>query len=117
MDLEKLNTYKSQIDIFQRDIREYIQDKSIDVDKRWEVFLKAGKLGMLPVEEYIQHFEGEIEEWIDKYVLDDRCYKHMIVTAWSCLNLAIDDEKDKGFQNELKEQWMEKFIYSFNFDW
>lgn len=101
-----------------KNIKIFVKNKSNNIDDRWDLFIEAGEAGILPTKKYIEHFNGELEEWLQDDVLDgERVSKYQTFTADSCFDKAINDDKSIEFRDDLREQWMDKFIYSFNFDW
>jgi hypothetical protein len=98
-------------------LKSYVQDKSYPLEERWKVFVEAGKEGLLEEEPFIQHWEGEVEKWFEDWLDGDIVYKYEEVSCERSINKANCPESTEEFINELKEQWMAKFIYSFKFDW
>lgn len=128
---DKMRQILMQIDLFKSDFKEYVQDKSIDLENRWELFLMGGHL-FAEEETYIQHFKCLNDDVICfdsppfypdrgrtifcRDVVDtliefkeENNYERVSLSCKECVeNLNLD---------ELKEEILEKFLWSFNFDW
>jgi len=99
-------------------IKIYVQDKNIDLEKRWVFFIQAIQAELVPNLRWIEHFTGEVENWLDLDVLDgETVEKYQKFSALESVDLAEVREKSEEFIKDLKEQWMDKFISYFIFNW
>lgn len=100
------------------ELKLFVKDKSVPLDNRWDSFTLAGRLGLIFNHDYIAHFTGEVGAWVDDELLDGNHFqRHETISCETCLEYAVDENKPEEFIENLKEQWIDKFIYSFEFDW
>lgn len=128
---DRLRQILMNIDLFKFDFKEYCQDRCVDLENRWELFLMGGHL-FAEEKTYIVHFKCLNDEVITcdappfypdrgrtmycREIVDDLIefkeendYSHVSKSAKKCIeNLNIDD---------LKEEILEKFLWSFGYDW
>jgi hypothetical protein len=125
-----MNTKQQILDFFEaRDkieqvVKDYVQDKSIALDDRWEVFEKSG-FGSCP--SWVQHLKSLHDDICiyDGLVHIDR---HQNVCVFRILeryedHLGYDTEKLQKWQKynfnpeAFKEECLEKFIKGWVYDW
>lgn len=101
-----------------KELREYVKDKNIPLDQRWDLFIYS-ELGTH--HKYIIHPDGLDE---DKYFDTIDFDRGTIIIVEDFLeNIKIldveDPEEDKILEDEVvfKEWCLDKFIKSFTFDW
>jgi len=98
-------------------LKEYVKDKSIPVDERWEAFIKAD---VAPIDGTYHDPDGI--DW-NKYTLYDDfyCDRYATIKANSILELCKDMASDEeGFEYDpvaIKEYFMDNFISGFINDW
>ena len=120
-----------QIDLFKSDFKEYVQDKSIDLENRWELFLMGGHL-FADEEVYIKRFKCLARETI---MFDEkpfypqrtqRIYTQDVVKTIT--EIKEEEDYDSMCQtvvnsikklniDDLKEEILQKFLWSFGYDW
>lgn len=93
------------------DLREWVKDKSIPLDERWDVFFASG-LGI---------HSGNIEKFInlndDDLVSRMDYNRHEIVKLGDIREYGIDSLESDEDYNDFREDVLEKFIKSFEWDW
>ncbi len=109
---EKIENYLTNKEKLKTDLKEWVKDKSIPLDERFEVFIKSNlgdhrrfsesfncKLGNVYLDYLEQRYETQkVDEIIDFY----------------------NEYKEKFTETDLitfKENVLEKFVKSFEFDW
>lgn len=119
--LEEIREYKNN-SLSKRYV-EYIRDKSIPLNDRWEVFKEAPK-DWKNQSNWVQQFEverklGEIS-WYDDFYIE----KNQTVDMVDIVERLEDDPTrffNKGWTLELivefKEEILQENISSFNYDW
>lgn len=98
----------------QNDLETYVQDKSLPLSDRWEIFCLAGDKDLLVHDIYIVHYES--------MNMDDYWYD---INRYSTIKMVdvveyFEERKDKFLGEELnlfKEEILDKFIWSFELDW
>ena len=100
-------------------LKEIVKDKSYSLDDRWELFI-CSELGYhqddcLDLECFdLDSFYAKIGyDRYHTYTVDD------LLSDIACygINLKISDREKEEQLNEIKEELLDKFIYSFNYDW
>jgi hypothetical protein len=104
---------------------EYIQDKTIPMENRWEVFLEAPS-DWKNHESYIQHFDVEKKlisreiSWYDDFYIEKNETVHM-ENVIERLEEDLEDFEKHGWTkdliSELKEEILQTNLGSFNYDW
>lgn len=104
---------------------EYIQDKTIPMLTRWEVFLEAPN-DWKNHESYIKRFQierklkGKEISWYDDFYIEKHETVHM-ENVIERLEEDLEDFEKKGWNKdliaELKEEILQKNLGSFNYDW
>jgi sulfate adenylyltransferase subunit 1 (EFTu-like GTPase family) len=128
---DKLRQILMQIDLFKPDFKEYVQDECIDLENRWELFLMGGHL-FADEEVYIEHFKCLDRETI---MFDEkpfypqrtqRIYTKDIVTTiaevkeeedYDRISKSVSDSIRNLNIDDLKEEILQKFLWSFGYDW
>jgi len=113
---QTIEGYKAKKLILQDEIKEYVQDKSLPLSDRWEIFCLAGNEGLIPTSSWIEEFEDSNENYIDSDVYFCKWYynKNEVIDA----DLFISRCEGKDYDiDSLKEEWIDKFIWSFELDW
>lgn len=93
----------------QNDLETYVQDKSLPLSDRWEVFCLAGDI--VPKQGHIVRFETlEVNNIVDGYSRREEVDLIVMIefieeTTW---NINVQD---------FKEEILIKFIRGFNYDW
>lgn len=111
--LDILNTIDDMFNSTEKTIKEYVQDKSIDLNDRWEVFCKAGNLGLIGINN--TYFEPNGLNW-DKLTLYDNFHieKYKQYKVDNMLEQAFEDGlfEDEEFDIlKFKESCMQEFIF------
>lgn len=121
--LQEIRDYKNCA-IKQRFV-EYIADKTISVENRWEIFLEAPsdwKNHKLYVEKFQIEKKLKIKEifWHDDFYIEknETVYMGNIIER---LEENLEDFESNGWSKELieelKEEILQKNLDSFNYDW
>lgn len=100
----------------QNDLKQFVQDKSLPLSDRWEIFCLAGNEDILPTSNWIEEFEDSNENYIDNDVYFGKwwCNKNEVIDA----DLFISRCEGNDYNiDSLKEEWIDKFIWSFELDW
>jgi len=115
---DKIQKYKEDGERLQKELKQFVQDKNNSLSERWDLFCFA-KMGNN--EGWIQHFEsineifGEEVSWFDDF------YKSRNQTVYleNILEELVDCEKEPTEEqlNKVKEEVLERFIWSFELDW
>ena len=97
-------------------LKEWVKDKSIPLEERWELFIKSG-LGVY--DSFYHNFPGI--DWNKKTLYDDfYMEKHTTRDVIYFLDI-IEGDDDIEWDNEkdiaFKEYFLEKFIVGFENDW
>ena len=96
-------------------IKEYVQDKSIDIEDRWTVFIKAGENKLVNHDRFYHEPKGI--NWNKHTLYDDfGIDKYATINVERMLESAIEDKIIED-ETAFKEYFMNKFIYSFENDW
>lgn len=112
--LDRIKVFKLAKKEIKRAVKDYVQDKTIPLEKRWEVFITS-ELGN---HEGIYHNPDGIN-W-NKNTLCDDFYmsRYEIITAVSFVEVAQDNSEEKGYDiNAVKEYFLNEFLWSFENDW
>lgn len=125
----KIQTHKEAIvmyfdikDNIKEVVKQYVQDTSIDLDERWEIFEKSD-LG--EHQSWIAHFDSLHDDicMYDGLVHVDR---HQIVTVFDIVERYNDDLRSDDIEDwekfgfdpvAFKEEALAKFIKSWEYDW
>lgn len=118
--LDILNTIDNMFDSTEKTVKEYVQDKSIDINDRWEIFCKAGELGLIGINQFYFIPDGLRDK--DNISLFDTFYyeKYQRYKVTDMLISALEDGlfEDEEFDIlKFKESCMQKFIYEATNDW
>jgi hypothetical protein len=116
--IEKISTVLEHKTALLQELEVYVKDNNIPLDDRWKAFSYAGMNNLLKHEAWIEHFEGEVEEFFD----DLDFTRYQLISPNSFINNIDENNFDnegarEDFEDNIKEQWMKKFIWSFKFDW
>lgn len=99
----------------QNDLKIYVQDKSLPLSDRWEIFCLAGNKGLLPHDGWIRYFTSiDLESYIQDY------QRHETVSLQWMVEFLEDENKNDNRNHpieEFKEEILDKFIWSFELDW
>lgn len=114
--IEHIEQYLSIKETLTTALKEYVKDKSIPIDERWEAFIKAD---VAPIANTYHNPDGI--DW-NKYTLYDDfyCDKYATMTAQSLFELCEDKADDEDFEYDpeaVKEYFMENFISGFINNW
>ena len=103
--IEQLAKQKQELTV---ELREWVKDKSIPLDERWDVFFASG-LG--------SHI-GSIEEFVNLNSDDycDNMQRHEIVHLGDVSDWVGSLTSDEAY-DEFREDVLSKFIKSFEWDW
>lgn len=112
-----LDTIDNMFNSTEKTVKKYVQDKSIDLNDRWEIFCKAGNLGLLGTHTYYFHPKGVEFKWNREY-LEVVFYirKH---EGYDVIQLLADiKEKDLlTSEEEYKESCMQEFVFEAINNW
>lgn len=139
MELKHLGTYKNARQLAQAELKSIVQNKEINIEERWRLFKEHGED---LAEHYIFIYRPEVmpEELFDYLFDGDNISRHQTVTVEGILDILSDFMEDKDYItiktfddnynkvkkdiyvgkemiNALKEEFMEDFIWSFEYDW
>ena len=106
--IEQLDKLKQQLT---SELREWVKDKSIPLDERWDVFFASG-LGVHSgsLENFVNLTDDDLANVRDfnRYEIVDLDY----VREYGSITLESDEAYD-----EFREDVLSKFIKSFEWDW
>lgn len=115
-ELEEFNIIKEGI---KNRLKIWVKDKNIPLEERWKTFIDSDLGDHKP---FIERFEGmDDENYTDKYYI--KRYQTVDVEAlyeWGTEDNYDDEEPELNTvekQNAFKEDVLNKFIKSFEFDW
>ncbi len=91
------------------DLKEWVKDKSIPLDERWEVFFASG-LG-----DHETCYEDFVNLNSDDYC--DRVSRHEVIYLSDIRDWGIDSLESDEDYDAFREDVLERFIKSFEFDW
>lgn len=118
--LDILNTIDNIFDSTEKTVKEYVQDKSIDINDRWEIFCKAGELGLIGINQFYFIPDG-LEDKENISLFDTFYYeKYQQYKVTDMLTLALEHGlfEDEEFDIlKFKESCMQKFVYEATNDW
>ncbi len=111
---EIIETYIKGKELVISSLKDWVKDKNISLEERWEVFIKSD-LGTKS--KFIERFIG-IDS--DDYDQEGPIYlsKYEYISVEKLLDLAI--EAEVIFENDIilfKEDVLNRFIAGFKFDW
>lgn len=116
---EALKTLKKEESLFLSEVKAYVQDLSIPLNDRWEVFCMVGESKIIPSNKYL--FEPKGLNWdkldfFEDFYLDryQQYYANHILEQAVEDKLFVDEEKDVAL---FKESWIEEFVFSATLDW
>lgn len=125
--LDEISAFKNDSNPLKEKYLNYIQDKSIDLEERWEVFCKA-PTDWKEKDSYIVHFQvekalkangGEIS-WYDDFYIEKNETIHLM-NVIERLEEETETFEELGWNSELikqfKEEVLEKNLASFDYDW
>lgn len=92
------------------ELKEYVKDKSISLDERWELFITC-ELG--DREPYCESFESF--DYDNFYAT----YEYEEITSEDIIYRLSKDSEQYLYTtlDDVKEEILDKFLYSFKFDW
>lgn len=111
---EKVENYLNLQNEIRIELKEYVKDKSIPLDERWELFIMC-ELGNN--EPYIEHFNSFND---DELFAELELSRNEVVTSESIIDLLdtnIYGEYLYTTLDDVKEEILDKFITSFKLDW
>lgn len=110
---QTIEGYKTKKLILQDEIKQFVQNKLLPLSDRWEIFCLAGNEDILPKRKSIQRFKDEdLIEWFEE---TSHFVRFEVITA-----VAFTDAlyyENEHLVNIAKEEWIDKFIWSFELDW
>jgi len=113
----RIKEYKEGLPALEQIVKEYVQNKENSLDDRWNLFIYAG-LG----EHQSWYHKTKGIDW-NKYSLVNDFYleKYETITAESFVEMCEDMEIDKDHHQinieEVKEDFLDNFLWQFKFDW
>ena len=109
--LEKIELFKQQENLLKSELRDWVKDKSITLDERWSVFFKS-ELGdhSSGIEDFINLDSDDIASVMDHH-------RHEIVYLEDISEYGIESIKNENDYNEFREDVLNKFIKSYEWDW
>ena len=116
-----INELILNIDIVEKQLREYVKDKTIDLDTRWNLFCKFCKATGRGNDIINPNFDDF--SWFHNkfYNCDPSRYQFFKVTKFIIEKewLKYEDKKEDYLEQEplFKEYCLKNFLYSFVFDW
>ena len=118
--LDKAKIFLKEIDKLKESFKEFCQNKSIDIEDRWEVFEQIG--AFFGVDEWsIVDFKSLPEEFI-MYARDMQTERYQTVNTVNIIQYieecSEDNSEFSGINiDEVKEEILDKFLWSFVYDW
>lgn len=124
---EKIKKFLEDSSTIKEELKKFVMDKSIPLKERWDLFIES-KLG--DHSNYIVHFNTIDDDLfgpdeiirVSKYetiTVEDICVYYLENKIYPYAGLISKQNEKLTFINldEFKEEVLEKFIYSFTFDW
>jgi len=100
----------------QNDLKVYVQDKSLPLSDRWEIFCLAGNEDLVPTSGWIEYYNSVD---IEQYLADRQRYSTVYLEY--AIEFFEERDDDKRMEDEeintFKEEILNKFIWSFELDW
>ena len=98
--------------ILQDEIKEYVQDKSLPLSDRWEIFCSAGDI--IPKKGGIVRFKS----WEVQQLIANSYLRYQLVNLISLIQDMENEDIEIGYISieDFKEEILDKFICSFNID-
>ena len=87
----------------------YVKDKNIPLEIRWELFVES-ELGK--TDDWVLHLTSVD---LDSFYGDSYLNRGQIVNADMILDWVVEEHPEK--EDEVMEELLDQFIYSFIFDW
>lgn len=117
--IKELEILEKTIKDIQPKVKEFIQNKDNSLEERWEVFLNAGIMGVIPSDTC--YFKPEGINW-EEGSLFDTFYTSKYQNYNPCMleKMALEENlflKDDKNHNLFKESYMEKFIFTVINNW
>ncbi|MCP4255000.1 MAG: hypothetical protein GY775_16660 [Candidatus Scalindua sp.] len=112
-----LDTIDDMFDTTEKVVKEYVQDKTIDLENRWEVFCRAGNLGLIGTNTMFFHPKGVTFNW-GAGTLED-LFHIRIGQGYDVVQLLKDCQEGNLISSviEYKESCMQEFIFEAINDW
>lgn len=118
--LDKAKDFLKEVDKLKESFKEFCQNKSIDIEDRWEVFEQIGAF-FGEDEWFVVHFKSLPKEFImydGNYMHADR---YQTINTTSIVEHIEEYEGDSKYSNininDVKEEILDKFLWSFVYDW
>jgi hypothetical protein len=113
---EKIENFLKEKSELRNELKQFVQDKSKPLNERWEIFVQS-ELG--EKKSYFETFDHKIgEKYVD--LLEDKYSTHTVKNILDTID-DLNEEENWNFTDEdinsFKEKVLEKFIWSFKFDW
>ena len=113
---DKINEFRRLENEIEEEVKAFVQDKSKSLEERWKIFCLAE---MGERDNWIRDFKtlseimgGEVSYYDDFYIERHETFEVKDFFEREPVMDATDGLKDK-----LKEEILENFIWSFEFDW
>ena len=108
--ISSLNIFAKTKNELQESINSFIDNESVDLNDRIEVFQKACKLGIYPIKQWVELFDGV--NWEEKTLYDDfNCEKHATFSFGYLVKHYVDYSEEET--NELFEDIEASIKYFF----
>lgn len=110
---QTIEGYKAKKLILQDTIKEYVQDKSLPLSDRWEIFCSAGDI--IPKKGSVVRFKS----WEVQQLIANSYLRYQLVDLISLIQDMENEDIEIGYigLEDFKEEILDKFICSFNLDW
>lgn len=115
---ERLDEFQETADYLKLDLMLYCRDKSIALDNRWEVFKESHRLYFAKKDVFVIPMPQEIEAYFET-----RDYNRYVeVDVFEFIEELIDNEDNDLTESSecvlfFKEDLLQSFIGSFEYDW
>lgn len=113
---DKINEFRRLESEIKEEVKTFVQDKNKPLEERWRIFCLAD---MGEMEIWYEDFKA-LKKIIGRevsYCDDFGIERHETFEVAAFFERSIVQNATEELQNELKEEILDKFIYSFEFDW
>jgi len=113
---DKINEFRRLENEIKEEVKTFVQDKSKPLEERWHIFCLAD---MGEMKTWYEDFKaltkilGRAVSYYDDFGIER--YETFEVATF--FERRVIQDATEELQNELKEEILDKFIYSFEFDW
>jgi hypothetical protein len=115
--IHEINKHLAERAKLKKELKEWVKNKDIPLETRWDIFIMS-ELGDHKI--YIERFNCNIgNDYIEN--LESRYTTEYVESILDWVEEQVTDDETPVYTEEdiikFKENVLEKFIYSFEFDW